>query len=250
MCTVSWIREDDGYQLFFNRDERKIRGPARPPSTRESDRIKQVFPVDPDGGGSWIGTNEMGVSLCILNHYPEHWADPTGPPVSRGLLLVSLLGSRSVSEAVSRAGREPLRRYLPFVLVGIAADESPVSLTWNGRRTRHRILDGLPLLTTSSFSSSDVVDSRRGHFRRFVTGDGPVSADKLLAFHRGHYPQAGSKSVCMHREDAATVSLSHIRVGPRVIRFAYADGPPCMTEPGAPVELARRGLGAEAPGHG
>jgi hypothetical protein len=44
----------------------------------------------------------------------------------------------------------------------------------------------------------------------------------------------------MHRAEAATVSVSHVRVTPREIALRYADGPPCANPFGDWLTLPRR----------
>ena len=120
MCTVSWFREGNGYQVFCNRDERRSRGPAHAPSIVESGGIRQIYPVDPEGGGSWVGVNEYGVSLCLLNHYPANFRDPGETGISRGLLLIALLEARSLAEVISRVAGAQLSRYRQPLSRGMA----------------------------------------------------------------------------------------------------------------------------------
>ena len=86
MCTASWLIEADGYELFCNRDESKMRQPAAPPALRERLSVKFLAPADGDFGGSWISVNEFGLSLCLLNFYPA--VTQHASPTSRGLLVV------------------------------------------------------------------------------------------------------------------------------------------------------------------
>ena len=30
-----------------------------------------IAPIDADGGGTWIAANERGLTVCLLNHYPD-----------------------------------------------------------------------------------------------------------------------------------------------------------------------------------
>ncbi len=63
MCTVSWIHEEGGYQLFSNRDETYTRKPALPPSAREQRGVRFIAPIDGDQGGSWIGVSAAGYAF-------------------------------------------------------------------------------------------------------------------------------------------------------------------------------------------
>ena len=97
MCTVTWCRTGVGYEIFFNRDERKTRKAARPPSIQRLHGTRYLAPADGDAGGSWIGANEFGVSLALLNNYPAAGREPAPGRISRGLLLLSLMDAESAA---------------------------------------------------------------------------------------------------------------------------------------------------------
>ena len=78
MCTVTWLPGRNEYRLFFNRDERKTRKPAAPPALHEHHGVRQLYPVDGTAGGTWLGVNEYGVTVGILNHYVAERADRPG----------------------------------------------------------------------------------------------------------------------------------------------------------------------------
>ena len=55
-----------------------------------------------------------------------------------------------------------------------------------------------------------------------LRGDfGGVTTDMLQAYHRSRDPLGGPYSVYMHRDDAETVSFSHVRVRADEIEFHY-----------------------------
>ena len=54
------------------------------------------------------------------------------------------------------------------------------------------------------------------------------NTEKHLSYHSSHLPEKGKLSVCMHRQDAHTQSLSHIIVGDTIV-FRYQDGAPCKS---------------------
>ena len=71
-----------------------------------------------------------------------------------------------------------------------------------------------------------------------------LTGEQLLAYHTGHASgaeQGDAYSVCMHREDASTKSLSRIRVGASEVSFSYAPGAPCQASFLEPMVLARAG---------
>lgn len=70
MCTVSWDTSSTADLLWFNRDEQRSRSVAEPPRQHNlPEGLSVLSPVDPDGGGTWIGVNECGLIVCLLNAY-------------------------------------------------------------------------------------------------------------------------------------------------------------------------------------
>ncbi len=68
MCTVSWLHDEiGGYQILCNRDEKYTRGRASAPRIETRNGMRYLAPIDSDSGGTWILTNELGITLCLLN---------------------------------------------------------------------------------------------------------------------------------------------------------------------------------------
>ena len=67
MCTLTIVPHEDGFQLGCNRDERLSRVPAMPPRVHLVGEVVAAFPTDAQGGGTWIGVNEHGLTIGILN---------------------------------------------------------------------------------------------------------------------------------------------------------------------------------------
>ncbi|WP_432472138.1 NRDE family protein [Amphritea sp. HPY] len=252
MCTVSWLLEANGYQLFFNRDEQRSRSIALPPQHHESEGTSALMPVDPDGGGSWISVNEKGLSLCLLNFYQGQL--PDGVLKSRGQLLKSLSTLGSQQEISAELSAINLRQYAPFTLLAfarVASETGVINISsrgyqWDGVELIK--LDICSPMTSSSVEFASVSKARKKHFKGL--SENP-DANHLLAFHQshqlikghqlleskpqvsshliqmGHHTIAGHQSVCMHRDDAKSVSLSHIKVNAEQAMFSYLDGSPC-----------------------
>jgi hypothetical protein len=93
-------------------------------------------------------------------------------------------------------------------------------------------------LASSGRGSEQAHAVRREVLEGMARGE-ELDPELLEAFHRSHAPERGVWSPCMHREEAATVSASHVSVGPDEVRFRYAPGPPCRTPFGASQSLRR-----------
>lgn len=228
MCTVSWLRQADGYQVFCNRDESRTRRTALAPRVQERSSVKLIVPEDGDHGGSWIGVNEYGLTLCLLNRYEAHseveaTAAASGHLLrSRGLLLTELFDSRSCMTVKDRLLDTDLDCFQPFDLLLLCPDDQPSLAHWNGRQLSFEGCGDSALpLTSSAFNTAEVVASRRELFHRLTANATELSFDRLYEFHRSHEPAASAYSVCMHRDDAQTVSFSWINVTEQKIEFWY-----------------------------
>jgi hypothetical protein len=236
MCTASWIRDQNGYQVLFNRDEKLTRRPALEPRLVVRNGTRFLAPVDGDFGGTWIGTNEFGVSVCLLNG-----ANLTGskihfaaPRCSRGLLLPDLLPLPSVAAICDRIREADLSVFAPFTLAALEPSHPAAIVEWDGSNRTLVFEDAERfMLTSSSFNSEGIRLSRQREYSHVRDNDG------LLDFHRSHAPARSAYSTCMHRADAETVSFSWIQVTDQETDFCYTPGAPCENLPGVRLKLAR-----------
>ena len=67
MCTVTVVPHETGIRVMCNRDERRSRPAALPPQVHDLGGRLAAFPVDPRGGGSWVGVNDAGIVVTLLN---------------------------------------------------------------------------------------------------------------------------------------------------------------------------------------
>ena len=224
MCTVSWIRTVEGYDLLCNRDERLTRPRARMPRVAAMNGVRYIAPVDPQGGGTWIGVNEYGVTVCLVNAYS---AKQPSSAESRGLIVRGLLSSRSSLNAIAQARRSNLSNFPPFTLVALDRDNAARAAAWDGRYVlAFPDADGLCPLTSSSLDHSYANKVRRHEWSRCR----PINLAMLQAFHRSHRVERGPWSVCMHRDDAETVSFTHVNVSARRVQMHYSPDAPCKAD--------------------
>jgi hypothetical protein len=206
MCTLTWRAAGaEGYDLFFNRDERDERAPERPPSRAlTAEGVAYVAPLDGDRGGTWLVLNAHGVTAALLNDYPRGRVE-TGRE-SRGRLPLACAGCARSDDAglVLRGMR--LEGFAPFHLVVVDAFGGGAHLRWDGRALHEATAP--EFLTSSSFESERVRAVRAARFAAWPER----TAEGLAAFHRWHDPNAGAESVRMRRSDARTRSVCAVRV--------------------------------------
>ncbi len=238
MCTMSWFKTEDGYELFFNRDEHKTRRRADIPVLTTQSGVDVISPTDTDAGGTWVSVNHFGLSLCLLNHYEKEQRIPHIDWISRGGIIRSLATHASLSVIEYTFAQIDLNEYKPFRLFALDAQGKSVFFTWDGETTTKEF----DIVTPRSSSSFEPEKVRAGRKQQFVSQGLHESTDRVffLAFHCSHDPSASAYSVCMHRDDANSVSLSHIVVNKQEVTFAYADGAPCKAELSQPIGVPLR----------
>jgi len=206
MCTVSILPFENGeYSLLMNRDESPSRPTALDLKRGHSDGgLEFAYPLDPRGGGSWIGANGRGLALALMNQHPEGYAAPPGLR-SRGELIPALLSSLDAHEAASRMERLDPSPFAPFFLIALDARGPYHALRWDGREREMLRYGREPrLFASSSAQAEEVLLGRQEQFERLLRllEDAPDSDAALLLqrrFHASHNPAEGPYSVCMHR---------------------------------------------------
>jgi hypothetical protein len=237
MCTVTVVPRAGGVRLLCNRDERRARPAALLPRVHDLGGILAIFPVDPQGAGTWIGCNSAGLAVALLNAHVTTPAGDRHVRQSRGLIARELLGSRSIAEAEEAGGQIDPRGFAAFQVIVVHARHvatiasDGLSLT---RRPTHRVEAPL-LFTSSSLGDSLVEPPRRLLFDRLVLrGDRGWLAGQAQ-FHDHQWPERPEISVRMERADALTVSRATVDLaGDRCklryeapVRARELEGMPC-----------------------
>jgi hypothetical protein len=217
----------------MNRDERRTRARGLPPDRTRVRDVPVLMPTDPDAGGTWVAVNALGVSLALLNRYEESPQDPQGTFTSRGLLIREMAWVASPAELESELRSRPLATYRPFTLAVVSRRNSPRLFDWDGYRLLPSTVAEPGLVRASSGSDQVEAERVRGDlFRAAWSEVGGLTTADLERLHRSHMPRRGPISICMHRDEAMTVSLSLITVNEKLISIFYVDGSPGETAGG------------------
>ena len=219
MCTLTYLLTENGYELFFNRDEQHSRPLAKPPEFNHD--YKAIYPIDPQGHGTWIAVNQSGLTLALLNLYQNINHAAHNIFLSRGQLILSLL--KSTKGIIDQLKSVDLSVYQPFQLCVF-----PENLTKHRNRIKVYQWNGLKLgegdsqlpITSSGVDFKKVYKKRKKRFQQLVDENKPKTK-QLMAFHLSREAE-GKHSVNMHRPDAKTVNISHIIVS-QDITFHYID---------------------------
>ncbi|QJY38247.1 hypothetical protein HOO69_16830 [Vibrio europaeus] len=210
MCTLSWVYHGNNhYEVYFNRDEQRSRLPALEPQSVLIDGVHCLMPIDPVGGGSWISTNEHGVTVCLLNFYQG--MTPNGELTSRGLIIKRLASSCSSQTVDSRLLEMDLSSFAPFTVVSFDtrrnANET-VLWTWDGEQLRRS--HAFAPIVSAAMHFEEARQYRLELFNELITTMPDHEVGRL--FHQTYDANYPHLSPLMERNDARTVSFTSVVV--------------------------------------
>lgn len=241
MCTLAvYFRAFDDFPLIIaaNRDEHYDR-PSEPPSVLDT-TPKIISGRDLRAGGTWLGFNEHGLVVAILNRHVSDDPPLLATPRSRGALCMDLLMRNSVTDAAAFLLQHRVR-YDPFTV--LFADPRAANVAHNeGQAILTQKLDtGLHVFSSAAAFELHSSKARRAETlfaqvkdRMPLLGcDLPASIRALQAVLADHSLPADSTNpgdaICVHRESSGTVSSSILFFSQPRSRFDsyYCEGPPC-----------------------
>jgi transport and Golgi organization protein 2 len=223
-----------------NRDEhytRKARGPHvihQPPRVYAGQ--------DAQAGGTWLGVNEFGLVVGLLNRHSPQPQHPTRR--SRGLLCLDLLcqrDARTAGDLLVTATKS--QSYNSFYIFWADSEHAYVAYNEEGLTIR-ALQPGRYLLTNSSLIDlSQLTPTGLGDL---LTDPQPMSLEtslvELKAVCRTHREidrvvdppneHRGNRAICVHTaEQYGTVSSSLLAIGRdwSTNRYLHAEGAPCCT---------------------
>jgi hypothetical protein len=173
--------------------------------------------MDGEASGTWIAASEQGLVLSLLNlNLPQR---SSIGPVSRGLIIPSLIAASNVTEAMDALRRMRLLNFAPFRLVAIGvrmSEHAPrvAVAAWDGFRLNISWHALAPMCFASSGLGDHRITPRIALFESMVMEAAPTPAHQD-EFHRHSWHDRPEISVLMSRDDARTVSITTVEMSLR-----------------------------------
>ncbi|MCX7017196.1 MAG: NRDE family protein [Candidatus Sumerlaeota bacterium] len=245
MCTATLHRSEDSLLLTMNRDELHSRAPEIPPAIRAGDPA-WMAPTDSQAGGTWIGVNDRGLAVCLLNAYwpedapvalsgrPEEMPRrpprtegvgvPSGrpdlfePPVdplrpSRGRIVPALLERGKFQDAMAWLfGEFDPKPYASFTLVVASLEGAErISRLPSGALERVPLEAEWSLVVSALFHRTEVAEWRRARFEQWRE-EGCAFLGETPAYHWLQAEDAKGLSPLMVRPDSSTRSITQVMI--------------------------------------
>lgn len=220
MCTVTIFKNDNGFRVYMNRDERFDRDAEAPPQFL-NDAKTIIGPYDPVSGGTWFAVNKSGFWGCLLNGYFEEKQNPAhnGNPKTRGTILLDVL---SADDPFAQARAIEYEQYRCFRIIVGSADETKL-FVWDGDTFKEEPFqktheERVFFMTSSSLRQDEIVGLRKNMFSKWAKEwDGQ---DDLPAYHTSQEPSP-IEGPLMRREYARTTSITALSVSAEGGEMSY-----------------------------
>mgnify|MGYP001207934452 CR=1 FL=1 len=254
MCTLAlYFHCFEDYPLLVaaNRDEHFDRPSAAPALLDGNPKI--IAGKDLRAGGTWLGVNEHGLLVGILNRRVNGGALPGTVARSRGALCLELLQLNSAQAARQRIDADRYR-YNPFTIV--FADKHNASVAYNdaGQIISQDLPPGLHVFSSAAEVDLNSAKADRAH-QRFASLINPLSEktqeprqwlaalQDILSDHSlGDGSDNPGDAICVHRDISGTVSSSVLFLSRAPAQFAsfHCLGAPCRNTFDSPISLKLR----------
>ena len=209
MCTVIFIPADNKCFFASLRDENPKRQMAMAPDIYTINDVSILFPVDPVAGGTWIGVNEFGNTIILLNGGFEKHLQKKQYRKSRGLIVSELLTS---PKPVTKWNLMDMDDIEPYTLIAWTGGNL-FQLVWDGTNKHSMQLDvGVPYIWSSStLYNAEVKAYREELFQHWIAMNPIVSKRTVLNFLQSF--KDNENGFIMNRNDQTkTVSYSFIKI--------------------------------------
>jgi len=177
MCTVVTLRRP-GHEwpllLAANRDEMQGR-PWSPPARHWPDRPTTRAGIDHEAGGSWLGVNDHGVVVAILNRRGSLGA--ADGKLSRGELVLRALDAPSAAAAMRDLCSVDAGAYRSFnMAVADATDGFWLKGLGEGAVLAQPLPDGIGMLTAWDLNDREMSERTDFYLPRFQAASPPNPA--------------------------------------------------------------------------
>lgn len=180
MCTVAFIPNKGSFFIASLRDEDPQRAKAVIPFLSNSYEKNYIAPIDPQGGGTWVGISKLGFAIVLLNGGFINHIKKEKYKRSRGLIVTDML---SVNHPIEMWENLELEDIEPFTLI-VWEGNQLMNLVWDGKNKYLSIVDSAKAQIWSSSTLYDEVarQERQIKFQEWMASSVEINSVSILEF--------------------------------------------------------------------
>jgi uncharacterized protein with NRDE domain len=222
MCTVLYIPIQKGKYLFAQtRDEGYEREKAIPPQIKEVGKNTIISPIDPVGGGSWIGTSKDR-QIVIMNgaripHKRKEFYD-----VSRGKLVSKYFLSRNIHHFIQKTSFALFEAFTLIIYEGAEL----YRLFWDEKSLEMEMLNSCKpyIFSSSTLYSKEMIEVREQWFKSFIGRFKFPNIEDVELFLKTPQGSNPDNFFIMDRKDLVkTVNMSIVDIEGEKVSFIYEE---------------------------
>lgn len=218
MCTVAFIPSKDVPVLVSLRDESPLRPKAIPPQQYISGSGFAYYPLDKEGGGTWVGIHNSGPVVVLLNGaFVAHQRSSTYL-YSRGKLVTQMLASENPVDIWNETDLHQIEPHTLIVfhqhrLFHLAWDSEKKHLIEKDTNTAH-------VWSSATLYQEAEAMQRNRSILEFLQSNYESDRIQLLQFFKKN--QDLINGFLINREEKVkTLSMSHIAISSTAASFHY-----------------------------
>ena len=220
MCTVVYIPNNKKAFFASLRDESPDRERAIAPEIYTKGEVSFLSPKDPMAGGTWIGANNSGNTIILLNGGFENHPRKETYLKSRGIIVSELLATKSPVEEWKLINMEGIE---PFTLI-IWSNTVLFQLVWDGMK-KHEIIQDKTIThiwSSSTLYNSAIKKHREELFLQWIAEEPFVSKQSVLNFFKT-FTNAQNGFIMNRDEKIKTLSYTSIEINNNSTTMSYYD---------------------------
>jgi len=220
MCTVVYIPDNKKVLFASLRDESPVRARAIVPEIYTEGDIYFLSPKDPMAGGTWIGANNSGNTIILLNGGFENHARREMYRKSRGIIVSELLATKLPVEEWKHIDMEDIE---PFTLI-MCSNTVLFQLVWDGIKKHEIIQDKtIPhIWSSSTLYNAAIKKYREELFKQWIAEEPFVSKLSVLNFFKT-FTNAQNGFIMNRDEKIKTLSYTSIEISDNNTTMSYYD---------------------------
>jgi len=209
MCTVIYLPGKDRQFFASLRDESPKRLRAFLPEIVSHENINILAPTDPLAGGTWIGVNNLGHVIILLNGAFKNHQKQNSYLKSRGLIVTELLTS---VDPLMDWNEMDLEKIEPFTLI-VWRNADLFQLVWDGLEKYSSSLDpAVPYIWSSStLYDAAAKKKRQTKFQDWISMKPELASSTVLDFFRS-YTENENGFMMNRSENLKTLSYAFIEL--------------------------------------
>ncbi len=214
--------ENGRYILTQNRDESIMRPVATPPIKKRLGDLDVVYPVDPQGRGTWIGVSSEGRAAAILNGGSKKHQHKPPYRHSRGLIIPDFLRSPDFEKFYNGYDFSGLE---PFTML-IFENGRIFEIIKEEKTLGYKELPATKPLFRLSYPlyPADSIDERSLAFYRWYYQQKDISPAQVFDYHyRDRYEMKHIPKYDTGRHILRTVSITQVQKGQNRFKMDYYD---------------------------